>query len=123
MKPLCLDHTLSKIRIPTDFADFLSAVNCLAVPNLIFQDLPLKSVSEYSHWQHGENFPRPSEHFVIGDYLIDLVIIAVDLSAASETYGRVIGYASGDYWVIADSLPDFAERLQTNKEYTVWGKP
>jgi hypothetical protein len=116
------DFMLSNIRIPTNYADFLSSVEVLAIPNLVFQVLPLQSVAEYSLSQHGNNFPRPSEHFVIADYLIDLPIIAVDLGATSSTYGRVIGYAYGDHWLIGDSLFDFAERLKTNKAYAVWGK-
>ena len=116
------DDTSLPIRMPPDYSDFIASVQALAIPNLVFQTLPLQSVADYSLTQHENNFPRPSEYFVIADYLIDLPIIAVDLGPASSSYGQVLGYAYGDFWLIADSLVDFAERLKAHHEDAVWGK-
>jgi hypothetical protein len=115
--------TPDHIQIPKDYGDFVSSAVRLNIPDLIFRSIPLESVAEYVHSERiPQNFPRPQDHFVIADYLIDLPVITVDLSTASSTCGRILGYTYGDYWIIGNSLAEFLNRLQTEKESAVWGK-
>ena len=116
------DFASSQGRALAVYADFLSGVRALAIPHLVFQDLPLRSVAEYSITDQGEDFPRPSEHFIISDYLIDLPVITIDLGAASPTHGRILGYCNREHWLIADSLAEFADRLKSIGDSAVYGK-
>ena len=114
----------SHIQIPEDYLNFVSTAKRLEIPNLVFHSIPLESVAEYAN--HSErippNFPRPEDHFVIADYLIDLPVVAADFSTNSPNYGRVLSYSYGDYWIVANSLSEFLKRLQVEGESAVWGK-
>jgi len=100
----------------------MEAARKLNIPNLEFHQ-PAESVRVYQHSERiPDGFPRPDDHIIIADYLIDLPVIAVDLSPDSEHYGRALGYCHGDYWIIADSLSEFAIRLETEQESAVYGK-
>jgi hypothetical protein len=117
------DHTLPHIRIPPDYAEFLSSSAGLNIDGLELRSGPLESMAEYVHSERiPVDFPRPADHFVIGDYLIDLPVMAIDLRNESSSYGRVLGYAYGKYWPIADSLSDFLQRLKIHQDGAVWVK-
>lgn len=101
----------------------MSIVRALNLPNLEFHPCN-ESVQDYATHSESipEAFPRPEEHVVIADYLIDLPVVAADMCIGSPHYGRVLGYCNGDYWLIADSFSEFAERLQKQQEAALYGK-
>src|ERR1700722_11235736 len=114
----------SHIQIPEDYFNFVSTAKRLEISNLVFHSLPLESVAEYAN--HSErippNFPRPEEHFVIADYLIDLPVVAANFSKTSPNYGQILAYSYSDYWIVAVSFSEFLKKLQTQRESAVWGK-
>jgi hypothetical protein len=84
----------------------------------------LKSVSDYSdHEKVPEKFPRPSDHYVIADHLIDLPVVAVDFSVTQGHHGRVIAYSHGNFWVLADTLAEFTKNIGEIGTSALWGKP
>ena len=100
----------------------MAAARQLGIPDLELRSLPFESVRTYEHSERvPAGFPRPDEHFVVADYLIDLPVVAVDLSSASEHYGRVLSYSYGEYWVIADSFAEFVAHLQDMQEAALYG--
>ena len=111
------------IEIAEQYSEFLATARSVRIDGLEFHDLPLKSMIEYStHEPVPSDFPRPEDHFVIADYLIDLPVVAVDLSRGSGDTGAVFAYAYHKYWLVADSLRDFADRLQSQHDAALWGK-
>jgi hypothetical protein len=111
------------IQLPQGYADGIKTARSLRIPDLVLRDPPLQSVADYARSEPvPAGFPLPNEHFVIADYLIDLPVVAIDLSIASEHYQRVFAYTYGDYWLVADSFAEFVERLQKERDTTLWGK-
>jgi hypothetical protein len=114
-----MQPTLKSLK---NYAEFLTEAEKLNIPNLVFHSLPLKSVSDYADSERvPPNFPRPEDHFVIADYLIDLPVVALDVSTKSESYGQILAYTYGDYWLVADSLTDFLDKLKAQQETALFG--
>ena len=105
----------------------MAAVRALNIDGLEFHSCT-ESVLAYSELfaRSSHCFPRPAEHIVIADFIIELPVVAADLSPASEHYGRVLGYcysaAKYEHWIIADSLSEFAARLQQHREGALYGR-
>jgi hypothetical protein len=80
-------------------------------------------LSYYSHYTEivPPNLPDPEKHVKIADYLIGAPSIAIDLSEHSEHHGRIVCYAGGAYWVVADSISEFVERLKQEQDGALWG--
>jgi hypothetical protein len=70
-----------------------------------------------------DGFPRPADHFIIADFLIDLPVLAADFATDHGTHGRVIGYSYGEHWVVASSVSELIERLKASGTDAVWGPP
>ena len=89
----------------------METIRALNIEGLELHSFP-KTVPAHSELfaRSADCFPRPGDHIVIADYLIELPVVAVDLNPASEHYGRVLGYCSGSgrykFWKIADSLSE-----------------
>ena len=110
----------SQIQIPSDYTDFVQAANKLGIADLVFHSSP-KSVVEYADSDRiPVGFPRHEDHFVIADYLIDLPVVAIDCSTQSPSYGRILAYTYGDYWAIAESLPDLLQKLHRLQETALY---
>ena len=100
----------------------MAAVRALDLAGLEFRPCT-ESVLTYAEYERiPDGFPRPDEHVVIANYLIDLPVVAVDLSPDSEHYGRVVSYCGGDFWIVADSLSELAARLQQHQESALYGR-
>jgi hypothetical protein len=114
----------ASITIPEQYSQFIAVARSLAIPGLELRELPLVSVAQYStHERVPNGFPRPSEHMVIADYLIDLPVVALDCAPISEHYGRVLAYSHGDYWVAADRLSEFTRSLEQHDTAALFGEP
>ncbi len=114
----------TSIAVPEQYFELVAVARSLAIPGLELRDLPLQSVAEYStHERVPEGFPRPSDHMVIADYLIDLPVVALDCAPISEHYERVLAYSHGDYWVTAASLSEFTRSLQQHDTGALFGEP
>ena len=112
------------IALPEQYSQFFAVARALGIPDLELRERPSMSVAEYSTHEHvPEGFPRPSEHLVIADYLIDLPVMALDCAPTSENYERVLGYSHGDYWVAADSLSEFTRSLEQHDTGALFGEP
>ena len=115
------------MHTPVNFAEqhreFVAAARAAAIAELELHAPPLKSMVEYStHEPVPTGFLRPEDHFVIADHLIDLPVLAVDLSGGSQDTGPVFAYAYDKYWLVADSLRDFTERIRSQGDAAMWGK-
>ena len=116
--------TTAQLRIPQYYGEFRDIVRSLHIPELEVREAPTQSVTEYaSHEPVPPGFPRPDDHMVIADYLIDLPVVAVDCSFASGEYERVLAYAYGDWWEVADSLSQFADSLRVSDNGALFGRP
>ena len=102
----------SQFQFPADFDSAMAAIRAFNLLGLEFRPCN-ESVVAYAKYERvPADFPRPDNHIVIIDYLIALPVVAVDVSPASEHYGRVVGYCGGDYWIPSSSLSELAARLQ-----------
>ncbi len=101
----------------------MAAARALDIPDLEFHTFT-ETVLAYAVLSERvpDGFPRPDEHVVVADYLIDLPVVAVDVSPASEQYGHFLGYCSGDFWIVADSPSEFATRLQLHQQSALYGQ-
>jgi hypothetical protein len=112
------------LTLPPHYDEFRDVVRSLGIPELELRDVPTESVADYaSHEPIPPGFPRPDDHIVIADYLIDLPVIAVDCSLASDTYERVLAYAYGDWWEVADSLSQITDSLRVYDNGALFGRP
>ena len=111
-----------QFQFPTDFEAEMAAVRALAIPNLEFHPFTETVLAYAISERVPVGFPRPDEHVVVADFLIDLPVVAVDGSPTSEHYGRFLGYCSGDFWIIADSASEFTARLQQHQESALYGR-
>jgi hypothetical protein len=110
--------------MPEEYAAFVASVRSLAITDLALHAPPFASVAVYAAMNEPvpAAFPRPHEHFVIADHMIDLPVLAIDASPASEHYGRLLAYSSGDYWTVADSMQEFITALQDASEAAFFGR-
>ena len=116
-------NTAEPTQFPADFEAAMAAVRALDIPNLEFHPFT-ETVLSYAVLSERvpAAFPRPDEHVVIADFLIDLPVVAVDVSPASEHYGRFLGYCSGNFWIVADSPSEFAARVQQHQGSALYGQ-
>ena len=110
------------LQFPVGFDAELAAIRALGLPNVEFHPLTETVLTYASSERVPAGFPHPDQHVVIADYCIDLPVVAVDLSPASEHYGRVLGYSYGDYWTIADSLAELTVRLWEHQQAALYGR-
>ena len=111
-----------QFQFPADFETAMALARALNLDGLEFHSFT-ETVLAYSISERVPvDFPRPDEHVVIADYIIDLPVVAVDASPASEHYGRVLGYCGGDFWVVADSPSEFAARFQQHQQSALYGR-
>jgi hypothetical protein len=84
----------------------------------------LESVAEYGALNERVpvGFPRPDDHFVVADHMIDLPVIAVDLASHSEHYGRVLAYSYDLYWVVAHSLEELVSGMHQLQDAPLFGR-
>ena len=116
--------TSASPTIPQHYGEFRDVVRSLGIPELEVRDEPTQSVADYApHERVPPGFPRPDDHMVIADYLIDLPVVAVDCSSAAGAYERVLAYAYGDWWEVADSLSQFADSLRVYDSGALFGRP
>lgn len=102
----------------------LKTVRTLNIPNLEIKPSPFQSVTEYGVQceRVPTEFPRPYEHFVFADYLIDCPVLAADFSTGTGYHGRIIGYSTGIFWIVADSPEELVVRLTNERDGALWGK-